>query len=46
MDKKITKSLLARLDAFGMRVYRRVLKISWAEKNTNEEVVRRMGTYR
>ena len=39
----ITKSLLSRLDAFEMWVYRRVLKISWTEKITNEEVLRRMG---
>ena len=42
----ITKSLLSRLDAFEMWVYRRVLKISWTEKITNEEVLRRMGTDR
>ena len=41
-----TKSLLSRLDAFEMWVYRRVLEISWAEKITNEEVLRRMGTGR
>ena len=29
----MTKSLLSRLDAFEMWVYRRVLKISWTEKN-------------
>ena len=29
-----------------MWVYRRVLKISWTEKITNEEVLRRMGTGR
>ena len=42
----ITKSLLSRLDAFEMWVYRRVLKISWTEKINNEEVLRRMGTGR
>ena len=42
----ITKSLLSRLDAFEMWVYRKVLKISWTEKITNEEVLRRMGTDR
>ena len=42
----IKKSLLSRLDAFEMWVYRRVLKISWMEKITNEEVLRRMGTGR
>ena len=42
----ITKSLLSRLDAFEMWVYRRVLKISWTDKITSEEVLRRMGTGR
>ena len=42
----ITKSLLSRLDAFEMWIYRRLLKISWTEKITNEEVLRRMGTGR
>ena len=41
-----TKSLLSRLDAFEMWVYRRVLKISWTEKITNQEVLIRMGTGR
>ena len=41
-----TESLLSRLDAFEMWVYRRVLEISWTEKITNEEVLRRMGTGR
>ena len=40
----IIKSLLSRLDAFEMLVYRRELTISWTEKTTNEEVLRRMGT--
>ena len=44
--RTITKSLLSRLDAFEMWVYRRVLKISWTEKINNEEVLRRMGTGR
>ena len=42
----ITKSLLSRLDAFEMWVYRRVLKISWTEKIANEDVLRRMETGR
>ena len=42
----ITPSLLSRLDAFDVWVYRRVLKITWTEKFTNEEVLRRMGTGR
>ena len=40
----ITKSLLSRLDAFEMWIYRRVLKTSWTENITNEEVLRRMET--
>ena len=44
--RTITKSLLSRLDAFEIWIYRRVLKISWMEKITNEEVLRRMGTDR
>ena len=42
----ITKSLLSRLDAFVMWIYRRVLQISWTENITNEEELRRMGTGR
>ena len=42
----ITKYLLSRLYAFEMWVYRRVLKISWTEKITSEEVLRMMGTGR
>ena len=42
----ITKSLLSSLDAFEMWVYRRVLKISWTEKITNEEVLGKTGTGR
>ena len=42
----ITKALLCRLDAFEMWVYRRVLKISWTEKITKEEVLIGMGTGR
>ena len=38
--------MLSRLDAFDMWVYHRVLKISWTEKITKEEVLRRMGTGR
>ena len=42
----ITKSLLSKLDAFEMWVYRRVLQMPWTEKITNEEVLRRVGTDR
>ena len=29
--------------AFNMWIYRRLLKIAWTEKITNEDVLRRMG---
>ena len=38
--------MMSRLDAFEMWVYHSVLKMSWTEKITNEEVLRRMGTDR
>ena len=44
--RTIRKSLLSRLDTFGMWIYRRVLKIHWLDQITNEEVLRRMGTGR
>ena len=43
----ITKSLLSRLDAFEMWIYRRVLKILWTEKRrmgTGREIVRQFKT--
>ena len=42
----LTKSPLSKRDASVMSIYRIVLKISWTEKITNEEVLRRMGTGR
>ena len=44
----ITKSLLSRLDAFDMWIYRSVLKISCRPtgKIINDDVLRRMGTNR
>ena len=39
----ITDSLLKRLEAFEMWVYRRLLKISWVEKVRNTEVLARMN---
>ena len=42
----ITRSQLSRIDAFEMWIYCRGLKISWTEKITSEEVLRRMGTGR
>ena len=44
--RTITKSLLSRLDAFKMWIYRRVLKISRTNKIMNKEVLRRIGTNR
>ena len=41
-----TKSPKSRLDAFDMWIYRRVSKISWTDKITNEKVLRTMGTGR
>ena len=38
----IIKSLASRKDAFEMLIYRRVLKMYWTAKITNEEVWRRM----
>ena len=42
--RTLTRSLLSRLDAFEMWIYRRLLKILWTEKISNEETLRRMGT--
>ena len=39
----ITKSLLSRLDAFEMWVYRRILKISWTEKNYQRGSIEKDG---
>ena len=44
IDMDNYKSLLFRLDTFEMWIYRRGLKISWAAKIINEEVLRKMGT--
>lgn len=35
-----------RLEAFEMWVYRRILKIPWTARETNEEILRRMGRER
>lgn len=35
---------MQKLEAFEMRIYRRILRISWTEKVTNEKVLRRMAT--
>ena len=35
-----------RLEAFEMKIWRYVLKVSWTQRITNEEILRRMGTQR
>ena len=42
----MTKSLFQTWCLWDVDIYRRVLKIPWTEKITNEEVLRRMGTGR
>lgn len=37
------KTTIDKLEAFEMWVYRRILRISWVDKVTNMEVLRRMG---
>ncbi|CAI6350836.1 unnamed protein product [Macrosiphum euphorbiae] len=39
----LTKATSNKLDAFELWLYRRILRISWTEKITNIEVLRRMG---
>ena len=39
----ITEEIRRRLDAFEMWCYRRILKISWTDRVTNIEVLRRVG---
>ena len=39
----ITEALMRRLESFEMWIYWRILRISWIEHTTNEEVLRRMG---
>ncbi|CAG9831261.1 unnamed protein product [Diabrotica balteata] len=42
----LTEASLKRLEAFEMWCYRRMLKIFWIDRVTNEEVLHRMGTER
>ena len=42
----IRKTMQKRLEAAEMWFYRRILRISWTERMTNEEVLRKMGTER
>ncbi|CAH2242692.1 jg7589 [Pararge aegeria aegeria] len=44
--RTIKEDLRKRLEAFEMWAYRRMLKISWTQKVTNEEVLRRVGCQR
>ena len=39
-------NIINRINAFEMWVYRRILKISWRDRTTNTEVLRRMRTER
>lgn len=39
----LTEALMKKLEAFEMWVYRRILRISWTEHTTNQEVTRRIG---
>ena len=40
----ICKELLKKIQSFEYWCYRRILKMSWKDKITNEEVLRRMRT--
>ena len=40
----ICKDLVKKIQSFEYWCYRRILEMSWKEKITNEEVLRRMGT--
>ena len=40
--RTMTEALMKRLKSFEMWIYRRILRISWIEHTTNEEVLRRM----
>lgn len=42
MDSAVTENKM--LEAFELWCYRRMLKISWADRVTNTEVLRRTGT--
>ena len=39
----LTKKMMTRLTSFEIWTYRRMFKISWKDRVTNEEVLRRMG---
>ncbi|XP_072402422.1 uncharacterized protein [Diabrotica undecimpunctata] len=42
----MTATLMKKVEAFEMWAYRRILRISWTEHVTNEEVLRRIGKER
>ena len=42
----LNKQMEKRIEAFEMWCWRRLLKISWTERISNEEVMRRMGNER
>ena len=39
----LTAATEAKLEAFEMWLYRRMLRVSWTQRVTNEEILRRMG---
>ena len=43
---KVLKVLEKKIEAFEMWIYRRLLKISWVDQVTNDEVLRRVGKNR
>lgn len=42
----LTDLLMKKLEAFEMWVYRRIMRVSWTDRITNEEVLRRLGKQR
>ncbi|CAG9834000.1 unnamed protein product [Diabrotica balteata] len=42
----LTEAMEQKLETFEMWIYKRILRISWTDKITNETVLRRMGKER
>ena len=40
----LNKKLLSRLDAFEMWMYRKMLKVPWTRKETNKNILKKIGT--
>ena len=45
-DSYLTSAMVTRLEAFKMWIYRRISKISWTDKMSNKEVLRRANANR